>query len=167
MVASVAVCLSGELRAFDDPCTLQTVIDRVILPLSADVFACVSLRSETSHAERPRVDMLHSLLVRSVNQSLLAFNVTEYSPEDRPACPDAEGCQGLYRLSIGCGTFQGGWPQSRGLKCCADHALERGYDWIIRSRLDLIIPFVLHSLPTHFAFPTPNGVAVVAGWGNP
>eukprot|EP00966_Prymnesium_polylepis_P327848 7383680-Prymnesium_polylepis.1 len=152
---SVAVCLSGELRTFDDPCTLRTVIDRIILPLTADVFACVSVPSHRSASEHARVACCTACCWRQ--------SIGRSSHSTPPDCPDAEGCHTHgYNALPGCKALQGGWPQSLGLKCCADHALARRYDWIIRSRLDLVIPFVLRRLPRRLAFPAPRGVAIVA-----
>ena len=108
-VNTVAICLSGELRTFHDPCALQTIIDRTILPLRADVFVCVSIPSHPPArivAERARASLLHNLLVRSVNQSLIIFNVTEFTFQDRPACADAIGCHG----SLSCRMYvASGW----------------------------------------------------------
>lgn len=143
----VGVCLSGEIRNFDDPCTLRTVIDNVILPLQGDIIACVSATGSDAEWRWNRVQMLHEMLLST--QRLAHFSV-QIADNFTPDCNDAREGRG----------HSVGWLQAKGFACCAEHALDRGYDWMVRARLDTHLPFVIRTLPSAMAFDAPHGVVI-------
>ena len=127
--ARVAVCLLGQLRqSFAQSCTVQTMVDRLIKPLDADVYVFVNSDDATSGpkgiseslgATRTR---LRQLLV---DTSVRAFELNSSRGQPTIACKDAEDVGGI----------PSGFPQSRGLAACGAHAIPQGYDWIIRGEL--------------------------------
>ena len=152
--SDVGICVTGMLRNFDDPCTLRTLIERMALPLRADVYTVVSIDTRTSKSierERSRIAMLHRMLTRALGRQLVYFRGIEAFPlqSRRPNCTVDKVLGPL-------------WYQSRSLRCCADQALHRGYTWMVRTRMDLNIPWFVESLPTTLSYRAPAGVVFVA-----
>ena len=112
----VAVCITGELRNFDSPCTLPALLERMVAPLGADVYVFVNAPDLSNKERLRRILDDHGSRVR-------AFSVENRRTSNRtaPECPDARG-------------GNNGYPQSIGLAECGAAAIPNGYDWILRVR---------------------------------
>ena len=141
---TVAVCLSGELREwmYEDPVTLWRLLERVVLPLDADLYVYMNAKNVSAAAAHVN----HRFFARA---RLMALEIISQSGSTRgfnnATCADQRG-------------FNHGFFQSIGMKRCGESAVPRGYTWIIRLRPDLSLPIRIPALPRRLPFGNDNGV---------
>lgn len=152
LAGAVALCLSGQLRQFDLPCTGHALVHNAILPLSTDVFAFLNVPHSGALSREAALQQVHNVLApaRHLIRALEVETTLAARPE-LATCRDARG-------------GNNGYPQSVGFLRCAQAALpQQRYDWMLRVRPDLSIPFVLAPpLPRLLLAYAPAGVAIVA-----
>lgn len=125
--SGVGVCLSGSLRTFLLPCVGRRLVNTIILPLGADLFASINVPNASQrNSLTPKI---HRVLDGT---KLIALDVHVYRRKRRTTCSNDNEL---------------GYPQTVGLQWCADQMLTRHYAWIVRVRTDAWVPFVVRSLP--------------------
>ena len=133
----VATCLSGEARLLEEPCTTRAMFDRVIVPLKSEVFITLNVANSkdipTSHAHIQNILVSYkpAPVVRLFNIDVLDEAVLSFTTK---LCTEHD---------------QLGRKQASGLVQCAMSifAQQMSYDWVVRLRSDLYIPYIIHSLP--------------------
>ena len=139
---SVAVCVTGSARTFKLPCTFARTIENVAEPLGAHVFLSVNV---------PKASMIEDIS----NYTARIFTTSMKSKLVRIQIYHDVG---LYNETLTCADGLGR-QQAEGMGRCAKMAFEyrtSGYEYMIRIRTDLYVPFRLQSLPLH----PPDGIYV-------
>ena len=135
----IGVCISGSLRSFSQPCVHSTIVQNLVLPTQADVYAFLNV------PDAAQIDSTHAMVSRLLQAAnLKALKVTAFSVATQPL-RDANGslCDAK------------GYAQAAGLRECGRAMLPVGYQWIMRLRPDMAYQFRLHSLPAPAAMPRP------------
>ena len=150
---SVAVCISGQFRSFADHCAGPQTVQRVILPLRADVYAFMNAPSE--HVNQS-YKIARRILQHTSLRALHIASVESRMKLNNASCSKADPTAGT------------GYAQSRGLQQCGLHILPQrqgqwtSYVWIIRVRPDALIGFTMpRALPRRLNFDAPRGLAIV------
>lgn len=141
---TVGVCLSGSLRSFAQPCVSNSIVENVILPLDADVYAFINVpTASTVRADREKAVTAAEALpeVRRLLQKtrLKALEIVVHNASAKPDCNTK------------------GFEQSIGLLQCG-RAMSGAYDWIARIRPDASFQWRLTALPT-----MPHTAVAIAG----
>ena len=153
---NVAACFTGEARTLHLPCTMRATLDRMVRPLHADVFAILNVGTS---AEVPRVQMQLEAMLRDAFpegatwRPLQRLLVYAYNAADVDATTPIE----IKTTSMSAAVMRVA-PQRLAAVRNQAHALLRAaslifaeriaYDWILRLRTDIYVPYVLQSLPT-------------------
>jgi hypothetical protein len=126
----IAVFVTGSARTIQLECTLRRTIDNVVMPLGAEVYFSVNVPIR-SQLHRIR-EHIHNTTHRRV---VVAYN-------------DIYVDDGRYVQTANCRPSIGR-QQLEGMARCmrAMEASHKVYEYVIRTRTDLYVPFRLHSLP--------------------
>jgi len=149
----VATCISGSApRSLGLGCVGNTIFERLILPLNSDIF--VSVNSYTKK-DFNKTNEIFKNLFTTYNIKPKLFDIYMYNK----SYTEAEKCVDKNRAQIG-------RPQTNGLVRCYRSIINQDirYDWIIRTRTDVYISFVLSSLPQPYIM---NNYVVVGFVGAP
>ena len=131
----VAACLSGEARLLEEPCTTRAIFDRVVVPLNSEVFIALNVASPNDI--RPSEERIQSILMA-------------YNPPPVVRLLEVKVFDnGMHTTKMCTKDDEVGRKQAIGLVRCATSifAQPTPYDWIVRLRTDLYIPYRVHSLP--------------------
>lgn len=139
----VAVCLSGEApRTFGLPCIGLAMTRRLVVPLQADLFVSVNVKDGAK-----------------VNETKALFRSTFDAAGVRPRMLHVYKHDGKYATTRACDEGEGqgqplGRPQAEGFVDCYNHMEPLQYDWIIRQRTDVYVPFTIDRLPSLSSDPS-------------
>lgn len=126
----IAVFVTGSARTVQLECTLRRTIDNVVLPLGAEMYFSVNV---PSHSKLHRIDQfIHNTTHRRVLVAYHEVYVDDGRYERTANCRPAIGRQQLEGM----------------VRCMrAMEASHKVYEYVIRTRTDLYVPFRFHSLP--------------------
>lgn len=138
----IALFITCSARTVQLECTVARVLRNIVITLWSDVFYSINVPTEG------QVAVISEYMHRMCNGTSVRFK-------------DVYVDRGKYNETHACRTV--GRAQAEGMIRCMRilESSQRVYDYIIRTRTDLYVPFALHSLP----LPHPH-VAYVGFVGN-
>jgi len=146
----IATCFSGEARLLDEPCTTRATFDRVVVPLRLELF--IALNAPTVHAVQLAGARLLSILAQ-YRPSLVVrlFDIEVFNAN--ALSKTTNYCSEHDRL---------GREQAHGLVRCSTSIFAQAtmYDWVVRLRTDVYVPYVISSLPS----PRRMGMRIVVDY---
>jgi hypothetical protein len=128
-LARVATCVSGEARTIAQPCTFAATLERIVVPLHSELFIAINVPN-LALVDQTRALVRNMATLYGV--SLVFENVYVYQ-SIKGECDDLLG-----------------YPQADGFVQCAQSIFSQRvpYEWVIRTRPDLYVPFFIKSLPS-------------------
>jgi hypothetical protein len=128
---SVALSLTGSLRTLNQPCVRDSIFQRIAVPLSADIFACINVpKRRIAQTRKLLIKMSELYKVRLLKLDIYAEGIYQETNLSRNYLSDL------------------GHAQAEGLVRCGRAILAHSYAWAIRARTDLYIPFRIQTLPS-------------------
>lgn len=127
---ATALCVTGSVRTLSSDCTLRRTLDNVASPLHADVFLSINVRQTSTLKNVSNfVEIMRGLGHRIIHNDIYIDS-------------------GRYKETRSCADTLGR-PQAEGMARCmrAVQSTNRKYDFVIRTRTDLYVPFRIMSLP--------------------
>lgn len=134
----IALFVTGSVRTLFLQCTLHRVLQYIALPLKAEVFYSINVPS-IAH-----ISAVSEYLDTTSNGIVAVIYKDVYV--DKGNYVETQSCSALVARVIG-------RPQAEGMVRCMRklESTGRNYDYIIRTRTDLYIPFGILSLPPPIA----------------
>ena len=145
---TVGVCVSGEApRTFGLPCVGLALMQRIVIPLHADLFISANVKYE-SMINETRTLFQSTCDMAGVQPRML--HVYRYNRKHAAT----EHCTGDHQKQYL------GRPQAEGFLDCYRQMEPLKYEWIILQRTDVYIPFTINHLPPAFSASTYRKVFV-------